>query len=275
MIFLYRNDIIQTITPTYFYLMSTDAEATIYTKSALEFKSSSFSVPVLVIHNSDLQQIKHQLKEKIAQAPDFFKNSPVLLDLQHCNNDEQSIELSTLIKQLHAEKLFPIGISNGNEEQIAAALNQHIPIHTIRGTRSETKLSSPDQIQNITPQTDEPIAKETKIDPVNTVENMLISQPIRSGQRIYAKGDLTILSHVSAGAEVMAEGNIHIYGALRGRALAGVQGNAESRIFCSSLEAELVSIAGHYKISEELDTAEHQKPTQIFLQDQALIINTL
>ena len=104
---------------------------------------------------------------------------------------------------------------------------------------------------------------------------MLISQPIRSGQRIYAKGDLTILSHVSAGAEIMAEGNIHIYGALRGRALAGVQGNTESRIFCSALEAELVSIAGHYKISEELDEVEKQTPTQIYLQDQALIINTL
>jgi septum site-determining protein MinC len=73
----------------------------------------------------------------------------------------------------------------------------------------------------------------------------------------------------------MAEGNIHVYGALRGRALAGVQGNLESRIFCSALQAELVSIAGHYKTSEELNIAEQQKPTQIFLQDQALIIEVI
>ena len=104
---------------------------------------------------------------------------------------------------------------------------------------------------------------------------MLVNHPIRSGQRIYAKGDLTILSHVSAGAEVMAEGNIHIYGALRGRALAGVQGNTESRIFCSDLQAELISIAGHYKISEEFDKTEHPQPTQVFLQEQALIIKSL
>jgi septum site-determining protein MinC len=80
---------------------------------------------------------------------------------------------------------------------------------------------------------------------------------------------------VSAGAEIMAEGNIHVYGSLRGRALAGVQGNIESRIFCSDLQAELISIAGHYKISEELDKAEYCKPTQIYLQDQALIIKNL
>ncbi len=271
MIFLYRNDIIQTITSTNFYLMSTDTEAPIYTKSALEFKSSSFSVPVLVIHSIELKQIKHQLKEKIAQAPDFFKNSPLLIDLQHCNNDEQTIELATLIDMLHTEKLFPIGISNGNEEQITSALNYHIPVHTLRGTHSETNIDT--ATKNIPPQVDEPVASKT--DPANIVENMLISQPIRSGQRIYAKGDLTILSHVSAGAEVMAEGNIHIYGALRGRALAGVQGNIESRIFCSALEAELISIAGHYKTSEEIGVVEQKKPTQIFLQEQALIINTL
>ena len=120
-----------------------------------------------------------------------------------------------------------------------------------------------------------PATIKSNQEPINAVENMLITHPIRSGQRIYAKGDLTILSLVSAGSEIMAEGNIHVYGALRGRALAGVQGNSESRIFCSALQAELVSIAGHYKINEELDTIDPHKPAQIFLKDQALIINNI
>jgi len=251
--------------------MSTDTEAPIYTKFAIEFKSSSFSVPVLVIQHTELKQIKHQLKEKIAQAPEFFKNSPLLIDLQNCNNTEQAFDLATLIEFLHTEKLFPIGISSGNEEQNKLALELHIPLHTIRNAHTESRPAN----QNLTPSPNEVVAEKTDNKASNTVENRLITHPIRSGQRIYAKGDLTVLSHVSAGAEIMAEGNIHVYGALRGKALAGVQGNTKSRIFCSALQAELVSIAGHYKISEELDTVDQHKPTQIFLQDQALIINNI
>ncbi len=251
--------------------MSTDTEAPIYTKSALEFKSSSFSAPVLLLHTTELKHIKHQLKEKITQAPDFFKNSPLLIDLQNCNDDEKSIDLDALIKFLFTEKLFPIGISNGNDEQNIIALKHHIPMHTMRDVRSPAS----DSILDESLASDAAAIAKPDEETANTVENMLISQPIRSGQRIYAKGDLTILSHVSAGAEVMAEGNIHIYGSLRGRALAGVQGNPESRIFCSVLEAELVSIAGHYKVSEELNIADPLKPKQIFLQNQALIIKTL
>jgi len=252
--------------------MSTDTEAPIFTKPALEFKSSSFSVPVLVIQTTELKQIKHQLEEKIAQAPDFFKNSPLLIDLQHVNDTELSFELPSLIEFLHAKNLCPIGISSGNDNQIIAALEYHIPVHSIRSSHKENSQENKNLSKPAVP---EVATKETDKKEINTVENMLISHPVRSGQRIYAKGDLTILSHVSAGAEVMAEGNIHIYGALRGRALAGVQGNSKSRIFCSALQAELISIAGHYKTSEDFDKLEQNQPTQVFLQDQALIINTL
>jgi len=251
--------------------MSTDTEAPIYKKSALEFKSSSFSVPVLVIHNTELNQIKHQLKEKIAQAPEFFKNSPLLIDLQHCNEAEQAFELAALIDFLQTERLFPIGISSGNEEQNKLALELHIPQHTIRSAHTENRSAT----QNMANPSKETATEQTDNKATDTVENRLISQPIRSGQRIYVKGDLTVLSHVSAGAEIMAEGNIHVYGALRGRALAGVQGNTKSRIFCSALQAELVSIAGHYKMSEELDSVDQHKTAQVFLQDQALIINNI
>jgi len=251
--------------------MSTDTEAPIYNKSALEFKSSSFSSPVLAIHSTELKQIKHQLKEKIAQAPEFFRNSPLLIDLKFCNENEDPIEFEALIEFLHKESLFPIGVSGANEEQKNIAFKFHIPVHTIRGAHTESKFPNQSNSTNTPKTTDDKPSNET----VETIKNMLITQPVRSGQRIYAKGDLTILSHVSAGAEVMAEGNIHIYGALRGRALAGVQGNTESRIFCSALHAELISIAGHYKTSEDLDTLDQQKPTQILLQDQALIINNL
>lgn len=255
--------------------MSTDTEAPIQQKSSLEFKSTSFSVPVLVIFNPELKQIEYQLEEKISQAPDFFKNSPILIDLKEINHNSKAIDLVKLIECLHEKKLIPIGISGGSDEQNTLALDLHIPPHTMRGAVSKNRNSSTKKLSsNGVEEAKELSPTQTESQPA-IVENMLISQPIRSGQRIYAKGDLTILSHVSAGAEVMAEGNIHIYGALRGRALAGVQGNIESRIFCSDLQAELISIAGHYKTSEELDGTEKNKPTQIYLQDQALITKNL
>ncbi|WP_344809067.1 septum site-determining protein MinC [Allohahella marinimesophila] len=106
--------------------------------------------------------------------------------------------------------------------------------------------------------------------------NMIVTNPVRSGQQIYAKGgDLIVTAAVSAGAELLADGNIHVYGALRGRALAGVKGNQAARIFCHSLEAELVSIAGQYRISEDLQKTEWQKSCQIYLADGKMKIQAL
>lgn len=252
--------------------MSTDTKDPIYKKSALEFKSTSFSVTVLVISSLELKHIDLQLKEKIAQAPEFFKNSPLIIDLEEINRQKNKIDFVGLIKCLHSNHLIPIGLSGGNDNQYGLSLELNIPKHTLRGTHSNQTTS----VKKISIETVEDIATPASSEnPSSSVENMLISQPIRSGQRIYAKGDLTIIAQVGAGAEIMAEGNIHVYGCLRGRALAGVQGNTESRIFCSDLQAELVSIAGHYKLNEELDKTEPKKPSQIFLQGQALIIEHL
>ncbi len=252
--------------------MSTDTEVPINQKLSIEFKSTSFSVPVLNIYSANINQINLQLGEKISQAPDFFRNSPLILDIHECNLQEQKLDLASLIDILHKNKLIPIAISGATKEQNNISLKRKIAVHNILKT---------DPVNN---KKTGLLANEKKDIPSNApapttetrpVENQLICHPVRSGQRIYAKGDLTILSHVSAGAEIMAEGNIHVYGALRGRALAGVQGNIKSRIFCSALEAELVSIAGHYKVNEELTKVEAKRPAQVFLQEQALIIKNL
>jgi septum site-determining protein MinC len=104
----------------------------------------------------------------------------------------------------------------------------------------------------------------------------IISQPVRSGQQVFAaEGDLVILAPVQPGAEVMAAGNIHVYGPLRGRALAGVNGDENARIFCQSLEAELVSIAGHYKISEDLQGSGWKSAVQLQLRDDLMVVTPL
>ncbi len=275
MIFPNKDDIIPLITSNLLPLMSTATKAQTYKKNALEIKSTSFSTSVFAIYSTDLKQIELLLEEKIALAPEFFKNSALLIDLQACPKQKTGLDLSALIELLYSKKLIPIGISGGSVEQNKLALSFKIPVHTIRGSNLTNGKNKTAQLDFIPPPIEEDTSSEIDSSSTPLVENMLISQPIRSGQRIYAKGDLTILSHVGAGAEIMAEGSIHIYGALRGRALAGVQGNTESRIFCSLLEAELLSIAGTYKISEEIDKAENTKPVQIYLQDKSLIIEKL
>jgi septum site-determining protein MinC len=255
--------------------MSIDTKASSSKKIAAEIKSTSFNTPVLAIYNIDLKQIEVLLEEKTALAPEFFYNSPLVIDLQSCQQ-KKALDLSALILMLRVKKLFPIGISGGGDDQNSLALELNVPVQSLRGTRTsniEVAENKP-QEDSIVSENDTTSGDDSAAE-YSAVENMFVSQPIRSGQRIYAKGDLTVLSHVSAGAEIMAEGNIHVYGSLRGRALAGVQGNTESRIFCSELKAELVSIAGHYKISEELEKTKTDSAVQIYLQDQSLIIKNL
>lgn len=244
--------------------MSTDPKKTSSSPQALEFKSSTFSVPVLVLFSNSLQNIEQQLQEKIALAPEFFKNSPILLDLQELNKRDLDIAVADLIKSVKDLNLLPIGIRGGNALQNQQALALGIPVHALHG------VSAPESKKN----------KTIAATPEQSVQNegpstMLVTQPVRSGQRIYAHGDLIVLAAVSSGTEIMAEGNIHVYGSLRGRALAGVQGDEKARIFCSDLQAELISIAGIYKISEDLSEEFRQKPVQIYLQDHSLIIKDI
>ncbi|MDD5460647.1 MAG: septum site-determining protein MinC [Methylococcales bacterium] len=246
--------------------MSTDPHKTPYTPSALEFKSSTFSVPVLVLTSDDLIAVEQQLQDKIGLAPEFFRNSPLIIDLQEINKKGYDIDVAELTEVLRNSGLLPIGIRGGNVQQNEQALDLLIPVYSIHnvGASAETQ-----ERKTITP------APEPETDAADNISTTLITQPVRSGQRVYSSGDLIILAQVSAGAEIMAEGNIHVYSTLRGRALAGVQGDTEARIFCSDLQAELISIAGNYKISEDLDETVRKKPVQIYLQNHTLIIKDI
>ena len=264
--------------------MSIDPQRKSYTPPVLEFKSSTFFVPVLILYSHDIHLIEQSLHEKISQAPDFFKNSPLIFDVQGINKENNEIDVAALIEILRKIGLFPIGIRGGNEQQNNQAQALFIPVDSIRSNESSSELvETQESVAAITepekpespPKADAAIAAPAAVPTPTTIPTTLISHPIRSGQRIYAAGDLIVMSQVSAGAEIMAEGNIHVYNTLRGRALAGVQGNKNSRIFCSDLQAELVSIAGDYKTSEDLNDNVRKKPVQIYLQDRALIIKDI
>lgn len=234
-------------------------------KTALEFKSTSLSIPVLLLANNQLADIDQQLAEKVIQAPEFFKNSPLLIDFQKLNSQGMPLDVEVIVNLVRSHGFMPIGIRGGNEAQNAQVLALNLPVHS-SFSQNHTLTEKPVATKPAVLVVETPPATEA----VQSLENKLITQPIRSGQRVYAKGDLIVTATVSAGAEIMAEGNIHVYGSLRGRALAGVLGNVESRIFCADLQAELVSIAGIYKLKDDLSQFPAHKPVQISLEDQSL-----
>ncbi len=228
---------------------------------AFEIKSGGINLPLLKLLIADVEIISQHLSLKIKQAPDFFRNAPMAIDLHGLDNDNVEIDLAALVRAMRSCGLVPVGVCGGFERQHQAAQAAGLTVLTL--ARQES------------PQHAHAQAAKPKTQPEES-HGRIVEQPVRSGQRIYAAGgDLVVISQVSAGAEIMADGNIHVYGTLRGRALAGVQGNLGCRIFCLDLQAELVSVGGHYKISENIDDSLRGFPVQIYLQDQSLIIQRI
>ena len=229
-------------------------------KPALELKGSLLTLMVLHLLEDDNEKIAEQLVNKVSKAPDFFKHAPVVIDLHAVQDDENdNIDLPRLVNLMRDSGLIPVALRGGNSQQHEAALGLNL------GTLPDTKLVT--KRRYLEPETVAvPIPQSSKV----------ITQPIRSGQQVAAlQGDLVVLSAVSHGAEILAHRHIHIYGALRGRALAGVNGDTEARIFCQSLDAELISIAGQYQVNEDLPNNLRNKSVQIYLEEDALKIEPL
>lgn len=224
-----------------------------------ELKGSLFTLTVLHLFQLDRTAIERHLVEKIKQAPSFFNNTPVVIDLEGMAeppNGIDGVDFNGLYELLRRHGMAPVGIRNGSPELQAIARQAGLPV--LPDNRSANTAKKPERTEPA------------------PIRNRLIHHPVRSGQQLYAAdGDLIVLGTVSAGAELIADGNIHIYGALRGRALAGVKGDVETWIFCQSLEAELISIAGRYRISEQIDSTDRGKAVQIHLEDDRLVIEHL
>jgi len=249
--------------------------------SAIEIKGSVFTLPVLKICTTDISNIELALKTHLAQSLSFFKNAPIVIDLERTKQIKPTIDFIALTQMLRKQQLVPVAVQKGSLEQHLQAEKAGLAILTGQST-SKTKPVETDS---------EPQVIETASKPANDTVNRahsdrdmianvmlaptkMITQPIRSGQRIYARdGDLIVLAAVNAGAEVMADGNIHIYAPLRGRALAGVKGDESARIFCHCLEAELIAIAGSYRVFEDtVPTDIYQRSVQICLRGEQLDI---
>jgi septum site-determining protein MinC len=238
-------------------------DSTVELEHCFKLKGSRVTITILELYDYDYQRFTEQLAETVQSAPDFFRQTPVILSLEKYQGEGfiDFIEISELCREYG---LVPVAIRGGSEEQIVSANVAGLP--QLPGSKERAE-----------PVPETPAAKNPETAPAATGgQSRLITTPVRSGQQIYAEnGDLVIVAPVSAGAEILASGNIHVYGPLRGRALAGVNGNSDARVFCQSLEAELISIAGCYKVNEDLRETHWKGAIQARLENNQLVIDPL
>lgn len=236
-------------------------------QSSFKLKGSLFTLSVLQLQNLNLNQLERELGEKIQLAPKFFYHTPIVIDIQKVS--DQPVDFSAIKTILEKSNLIPVGVKGANESQQHHAKQVGFAIMAdSSGTVSDKPnlAEKPKNVEIREPQAATLVSKDG---------TRLITTPIRSGQQVYAQGgDLVIVSSVSSGAELLADGNIHVYGTLRGRALAGLNGNRQARIFCQHIEAELVAIAGEFKVFEQMPN-NFPGAVQIYLKDQQLKIESL
>ncbi|WP_297894287.1 septum site-determining protein MinC [Shewanella sp.] len=217
-------------------------------KPSLELKGASFTLSVLHINSSDLHAVMAELDSKLAQAPQFFLGAPLVVNLSAIQDND--FNLHGLKELLLSRQLVIVGITGATT--VLSNQAKTLGLAIVKAGKQST--------------TPPPAPRQTKI----------VKQNIRSGQQVYAKnGDLIIFGAVGNGAEVIADGSIHIYGALRGKAMAGAAGDPTAVIIAHSLEAELVSIAGQYWLAENLQQHSTDKSGCIRLNGESLMVESL
>ncbi len=300
-------------------------------KPVVELKGGMYTLLSLRLHSTDIDAIDKGLADKVKQAPGFFSNTPVVIDVTRIE-DQPNFDAQAVIDKAREHRLMPVLLNvsdreaslerdlslpaietssrnvpmptgekqSSNKKRAASKDEQPSLLHKPTATRLKEKSLAIEGVDDDEPHEHDDTSGEDALDQTgsNTVSSTkktpdthgdtgsfadyrtappkLITRPVRSGQQLYAKdADLIIMAHVGPGAEIVADNNIHVYGPLRGRALCGVTGNSNSRIFCQSLEAELVSVAGNYKVLEEIPEELFGKPAQIWFEDGRLNIDPL
>jgi septum site-determining protein MinC len=239
-----------------------------------ELRSGSVDTLLFVVKTTDLDALRTELTRRFEATPEFFANDTVAIDVRRLAADER-ISIRELAALLDSVRMRPIGVVASGDQ--AWASEGSLPLLEARDRRGAPKPSVDADVENTeAAAVIEAAVAQTPAPTAPVPKTTIIDRPLRSGQQVYAKGDLVVLGLVSYGAEVIAEGNIHIYAPLRGRALAGVHGNLDARIFCTCLEPELISIAGIYRTMETpLGPDVLGKSVQIWLDEEKLMIEPL
>lgn len=270
----------------------------------LDFKSATLYAIRVVLHEADTTALLDALAQRMHDAGAFFENEPVVIDASRI---DQLIDWPALVAALREHHLYPVGvIAEGKQQAAAAAVGlpavevggapvrpasapvaeHEVPAAAVipektPGTSSRTGISGATDAAPAAAPVEDPAPESATpapvIMPAASPAAMVITRPLRSGQRVYARNtDLIVIGVVSRGAEVIADGNIHVYGPLRGKAMAGARGDTSARIFTTELDPELVAVAGVYRVIETgLEPALHNKPAIVSLSGESLQIDSL
>jgi septum site-determining protein MinC len=215
--------------------------------SCLELKSAALTLMAVVLKTTDLGLLAEELTQRADAMPGLFDDEPVVVDLSFVCEAEEAPDFDALVVLLLHHGMRPVAARGGNARQMIAAHASGL-LEAPEGARPPLReVLAPEIIERIVERTVEKTV-EVQLPPLPP---LVIDKPLRSGQQVYAQGrDLIVLALVSYGAEVIADGHIHIYAPLRGRAHAGKSGNTEARIFCHCMEAQVLAIAGVFRTTD-------------------------
>jgi septum site-determining protein MinC len=235
-------------------------------RTVIDIRYSEVGLVQVRIRSADPRAILNELAGRAAAAPHFFRRIAVCLDLSALEKTPEVAEIHAVIEAVRRVGMLPVGLAGDvvELETVASALNLPI-LSSFRTPTRPAPILEPEQASPTTPE----LAPELAPEPApadSNVSTLIHNQPVRSGQRIYARNrDLIVNAGVAAGAEVMADGCLHIYGPLRGRAMAGARGDSAARVFCQEFDAELVSIAGVFRVFETIPAELAGMPVQAWL----------
>lgn len=249
--------------------------------ASFEIKSAQLPLVALLLKSSDVSLLSEELLAQFGpqgESPDFFDHDALVIDFSPLDPQTPVFDLVPLLKVLRSCSLVPVAVRGASAEATAAALAVGLveaPTEVHRPRPAVTESSEPVAVQEVVREVVHEVVRE-----IPGPGTMVVDKPLRSGQKVYARGcDLVVLAMVNQGAEVVADGNIHVYAPLRGKAMAGARGNTNARIFSLCLEPELISIAGIYRTSEnQLAPGVQGKAAQVRLSNDGqdkLIIEAL
>lgn len=238
-----------------------------------EIKSASLPLVSFLLKNPDTSALQADMARRLGATPGFFDNDPVVIDLSQLDDPHHLLDLPSVCLMLRTHQMLPVAVRGANEHQLASAHKAGL----FEARDLSIQAPAPARVETVVQEVIREVEVVREV-PAASASALVVDKPLRSGQHVYAKGrDLVVLAMVNPGAEIMADGHIHVYAPLRGKAIAGARGDEQARIFTSSLEAELLSIAGTYRTSGDapLPADVAGKPTQISLQGDKLVMQAL
>ena len=245
-----------------------------------DLKSASLTLVSFVLRTGNIPALEKAMEERFGDTPDFFSHDPVVIDLTPLGSLNTAPDFPALIALLQRFKLKPVAVRGGSSKQLDAAAAVGLgeaPDSHAAPARTETVVQ--EVVREVVREVQVPVEVpvEVRVEVPTAAKTVIVDKPLRSGQQVYAKGaDLVVMAAVNNGAEVIADGSIHIYAPLRGKAIAGAKGNTEARIFCMGLSPELISIAGTYRTTENpLPDSVAGKPAQVRLEGERLVFEPL